>query len=128
MFFGHGVGQDERRGGETHVHAPGDDDGADEGLRPVVLVNGRCGDEDRADGEGGQRDGHHPCWAQPAEQQACCDGGKPAGYGDGAAPRGGLQGGGAPQLLVELPDVVHPDAEAAPSAGYAGEDEGDVGG
>ena len=53
VFFGHGVGQDERCGGETHVHAPGDDDGADKGLRPVVLVDGRCGNEDRADGEGG---------------------------------------------------------------------------
>lgn len=60
VFLGHGVGKDERRCGETHVHAPRDHDGADEGLRPVGLGDGRGGDEDGADCEGGERDCHHP--------------------------------------------------------------------
>ena len=66
VLLGHGVGEDERGGGETHVHAPGDHDRADEGLRPVGLGDGRGGDEDGADCEGGERDCHHPSigWRQ----------------------------------------------------------------
>ena len=66
VLLGHGVGEDERRGGETHVHAPGDHDGADEGLRPVGLGHGRGGDEDGADCEGRECDCHHPSigWRQ----------------------------------------------------------------
>lgn len=38
MFARHGVGEDDGRGGEGHVHAKGHDDDADEGHTPVDSV------------------------------------------------------------------------------------------
>jgi hypothetical protein len=60
MLLLDGITHDQRTGGETHVHAPGDDENDDKGLRPVGLVRRHGGDEDAARHEGEHADHHHP--------------------------------------------------------------------
>lgn len=67
VFLADGVAEEECGGGERHVHAPRGHDGADEKLRPVGLGGRGRGDEDVADGEAAQGDGHDPGGTQTAE-------------------------------------------------------------
>jgi hypothetical protein len=67
VFLLDGIAHDQRAGGETHVHAPGDDEDNDKGLRPVGLVRRHCGDEDAARHEGEHADHHYPAGTRPSD-------------------------------------------------------------
>jgi hypothetical protein len=67
MLLFDGIAHDQRAGGETHVHAPGDDEHDDEGLRPVGLMHGHGGDEDAARHEGEHADHHYPAGTRPSD-------------------------------------------------------------
>ena len=127
MFLCYGVGEDERRGWKTHIHPPGNDDRADKCLRPVALADRRGGDEDRADGEGCECDRHHPGRPQTAKQEPRGDRGDSTGDGGRAEEGGAQERRGSPELLVKLPDIIHPYPKATPAADHAGQNKCDVG-
>lgn len=127
VLLGDRVRQYDRGGGEADVHAKGDDDEAEERLRPVGLAHGRRGEEDGPDEVREQGEHHGQRGADAVEEQAREDGGARARDGVGRVPGRGEQRGRVPEELEELPDVEEEDAEAGPAAGDAGEDGADVG-
>lgn len=83
MFFADGVGEDDRRSREGHVHSPRDHDRTDESLGPVGLIDWHCGHENVADGEGGQGNHHHPRRTEAGEENSGDDSGDCSRHGSG---------------------------------------------
>jgi len=126
MLLGHGVGQHEGSGGETHVHTPGSDDGAYEELAPVDLVYGARHDEHGTKGEAREGEHHDGRWTHAVDYQARDEGRHDTAWNDGHEPCRGEQRRSVAEDLGKLPRVVVPNAEAGPSAGYAGENKGHI--
>ncbi len=83
MLLLHRVRENDRRGGERHVHAPWYDYEGNEGLSPVCLMDGRGGSEDEPDGEEAHCKNHDHGRPELREGDSCCHGGEEATHGDG---------------------------------------------
>ena len=114
-----GGAEDDGRGREAHVHAPGRDNQRGEELRPVGLMDGRGRKEDGGDAEGAQRACHDHVGAEPGQQEGGRTGGARARDGGRDELRGSEEGFLPTQLGEELPRVVHPDAEGSPACNDA---------
>ena len=126
MFRFHRIAQYYGGSGKAHVHAPSDEDHADECLGPVCLQHRCRSDQDRCDCEGREGQCHDPSRVQNPEKKTRYDGGKRTRNGCGDEVGGREQRSAASDLLEELKAVVSPDSERCPSTCYTRDDEADI--
>lgn len=122
-----GIGQDNSRSGEGHIHAPWNNQQSDKGQRPVGLVDGGDSAEDIANGKCQHGDEHDPARLHLLHEETRREGGDEAHDSRGHEFGGREKRGALADDYEKAPVVVDPDAKTGPAAGDAGEDEGDIG-
>lgn len=115
----HVVGENDRGGGERHVHSKGHDDDGDEGLRPVDLMDGLGSGDDDADTEGTHGDEHDEADRRVREHEARQSCGQQTADDSRSVLRGHGQRRVVPDRLEEAEHVEDPDAEGAPAETHA---------
>lgn len=123
MLSWHSSTQDDRAGGERHVHTPRQHDSAHESKCPIGLMYWHGGEDDAADEEEGHRDEHDDRGSEVRQAETRGAGRDQSAYGDRAELGRCEKRSLVSQDFEKIQRVEDVDAEAAPAGADAGQSE-----